>query len=74
MSHKKGAKAKVEQSAINYSQASTSTYYAGSTTQADQDAQETSSVYTYNSAMDAQKFIKWVGERVRIDILPTDAF
>jgi hypothetical protein len=55
--------AKVEQEALNYSTASTSTYYASSVAPVSkQDDQQ--SLYTYASHMDAQAYVKRIGDRV----------
>jgi hypothetical protein len=58
-----GAKAKVDQEAINYSKAGTSTYYASSVAPVSkQDDQQ--SLYTYASHMDTQAFVKRIDDRV----------
>jgi len=58
-----GARAKVDQEAINYSKASTSTYYASSVAPfSKQDDQQ--SLYTYASHMDTQAFVKRIDDRV----------
>ena len=64
-----GETAKVDQEAINYSHASTSTYYASSVAPVSkQDDQQ--SLYTYASHMDTQTFVKRIGDRVS----PSDVF
>jgi hypothetical protein len=58
-----GSTAKIDQEAINYSKAPTSTYYASSVAPVSkQDDQQ--SLYTYASDMDAQAFVKRIGDRV----------
>jgi hypothetical protein len=57
-----GVTAKVEQEALNYSKASTSTYYASSVAPASKQTDQ--SLYTYASQMDAQAFVKRIGDRV----------
>ncbi|KIM19454.1 hypothetical protein M408DRAFT_83532 [Serendipita vermifera MAFF 305830] len=69
-----GAKARVDQSAINYSQAATTTY-AGSTIQSGQ-TEDKQSVYSYNT-MEAQNFVRRIGNRAYnamsdVYFLPTD--
>jgi hypothetical protein len=57
------AKAKIDQQAINYSKASTSTYYASSVAPVSKQ-EDHQSLYTYASHMDAQAFVKRIGDRV----------
>jgi hypothetical protein len=55
--------AKVEQEALNYSTASTSTYYASSVAPVSK-PEDQQSLYTYASHMDAQAYVKRIGDRV----------
>jgi hypothetical protein len=56
--------AKVEQEALNYSTASTSTYNASSVAPVNkQDDQQ--SLYTYASHMDVQNFVERIDDRVK---------
>jgi hypothetical protein len=60
-----GATAKVDQEAINYSRASTSTYDASSVAPASKQ-DDRQSLYTYASDMDTQAFVKRIGDRVSL--------